>query len=396
MTKLLRTTKHRATGDTKEWMVINGTTHSTTDVMVPSTPFTVSPDLNFTSLQTSQNQHPHEAPVHVDQHPLAGLASAPARHRKRTPFDSSSVRYTRSWLVLGLGVAILALLAVWHYGPPVAVGMAALGLAILAYMGIVEPARPTLEHITLHLPTLPPELDGLRVGQITDPHLGMPYSAYNLRWAVEQMQRERPEVVVLTGDFVSQRAAIPSISSLLCGLTAPLGVYAVLGNHDYDYWEGIADIHEELARLDIPLLINEHRRLRWNGADLWLVGIDDEWDGRPDLSTALHGVPRGTFTLLLAHEPDIADQAAQRGIAVQLSGHTHGGHLRLPFLGPFALPRFGWRYDMGHYQIGKLALYVSRGLGGSPLRLFCRPEVTIFTLRRDWRSVGASLGPASL
>src|SRR5690242_233720 len=135
-------------------------------------------------------------------------------------------------------------------------GMVVLGFMCLVYMALVEPARPTLARVTLHLPTLPKELDGLRVGQISDCHLGMPYSAHNLKWAVEQMRRERPEVVALTGDFVSRRAAIPSISSLLRGLSAPLGVYAVPGNHDY--LEGIAAIHAELTRLDIPLLINEH------------------------------------------------------------------------------------------------------------------------------------------
>jgi predicted MPP superfamily phosphohydrolase len=93
-------------------------------------------------------------------------------------------------------------------------------------------------------------------------------------------------------------------------------------------------------------------------------------------------VPAGAFTLLLAHSPDYVTEAAERGVDVQLSGHTHGGHLRLPLLGGFGMPRFGRRYLMGRYQVGPTALYVSRGLGGVPLRLLCPPEATIITLRR--------------
>ena len=100
------------------------------------------------------------------------------------------------------------------------------------------------------------------------------------------------------------------------------------------------------------------------------------------IAAALDGVPRDAFTVLLAHSPDIADNTADYGFAVQLSGHTHGGHLRLPLIGPFARPRYGRRYVMGLYKVGAMTLYVSRGLGGVPLRLLCRPEATVLTLRR--------------
>jgi predicted MPP superfamily phosphohydrolase len=242
-----------------------------------------------------------------------------------------------------------------------------------------EPAHPTLERVTLRLPALPPALDGLRIGQITDTHLGMRYAAANVRWAVEQMRREQPDLLVLTGDLAGRREGITEMAALLGQLSAPLGVYAVPGNHDY--WEGLSDVHAALALAGIPLLMNEHRRLGWNGADFWLVGVDEIWDGRPDFKAALDGVPASAFTVLLAHSPDIADNAVDYGFALQLSGHTHGGHLRLPLLGPFARPRYGRRYVMGQYRIGPMALYVSRGLGGVPLRLLCRPEATIFTLR---------------
>ena len=312
---------------------------------------------------------------------VSGITSAGGRRPSATGAHAvPSVRYGRSWLGLVAVATLLGFAAVVMYGLSAAAAVGALGVVGLAYMAWIEPARPRLEHRTLFLLSLPAELDGLRIGQITDAHLGMPFSTRNLCWAVAQLQRERPEVVVLTGDFVSRAAAIAGLTAGLEGVRAPLGVYAVPGNHDYR--EGLTAIRQALAELNIPLLINAQRRLCWQGTELWLVGLDDGCEGEPDLERALVGVPPGACTVLLAHAPDVADVAAAHGVNVQLSGHTHGGHLRLPLLGPLALPPGGWRYAMGHYQVGALQLYVSRGLGGTPVRLGCRPEVTILTLRR--------------
>src|SRR5215212_4830796 len=308
-------------------------------------------------------------------------STRPARIRRpdRNPFDPMRISYTRAWFQAGVATALVGALGLRQFGWPLAAGLGILGAAGLAYTRRFEPAHPTLERVTLRLPTLPPALDGLRIGQITDTHLGLPFTADNLRWAVEQMQREQPDLIALTGDLAGLHEGIPEIPPLLSGLRAPLGVYAVPGNHDY--WEGLADVHAALMLADIPLLMNEHRHLRWNGADFWLAGIDEIWDGSPNMATALEGVPGDAFTMLLAHSPDIADNAADYGFALQLSGHTHGGHLRLPLIGPFARPRYGLRYVMGLYQVGAMTLYVSRGLGGLPMRLLCRPEATILTLR---------------
>jgi len=316
---------------------------------------------------SNKNLHPDSARV------------PPVRRPERNPFDPKRITYTHAWFQAGVAAALVGALGLRRFGWPLVAGLGGLGAASLAYMQRFEPTHPTLERVTLRLPTLPPALDGLRIGQITDTHLGQPFAAANLRWAVEQMRREQPDLIGLTGDLAGLREGIPEIPPLLSGLRAPLGVYAVPGNHDY--WEGLADVHAALMLADIPLLMNEHRHLRWNGADLWLAGIDEIWDGSPNIAAALAGVPRDAFTVLLAHSPDMADNAADYGFAVQLSGHTHGGHLRLPLIGPFARPRYGLRYVMGLYQVGSMTLYVSRGLGGIPIRLLCRPEATIFTLR---------------
>jgi predicted MPP superfamily phosphohydrolase len=333
------------------------------------------------TLPTTNGHRSTKTPRGDHRGPGTVSASLPAQRLIYPVRESARIHYAPAWFGLGLAATVMGMLGLQRYGRPAAASLGALGLAGLVHMMVSEPGRPTLESVTLRLPTLPAGLDGLRIGQISDSHLGMPHAARNLAWAVAQMRRAQPDLVVLTGDLVSHRRAISRLPALLRGLRAPLGVYAVPGNHDY--WEGLADQRAALARANIPLLLNEHRRLRWNGADLWLVGVDDIWAGRPDLAAALEGVPADAFTLLLCHAPDAADEAARHGIAVQLSGHTHGGHLRLPLLGPFSRPRFGLRYVMGSYQVGTMALYVSRGLGGLPLRLFCRPEATIFTLRCD-------------
>jgi predicted MPP superfamily phosphohydrolase len=310
----------------------------------------------------------------------AGLPALPVHRPHRNPFDPSRLRYTRSWFQLGAAAAVLSALGLRQFGWPLGAALGGLGAAGLAYMKRYEPARPTLERVTVRLPAMPAALEGLRIGQITDTHLGLPQTTENFEWAIEQMRREAPDLIALTGDLVGLKPGITELPRLLGQLSAPLGLYAVPGNHDY--WEGLADVHAALALAGVPLLMNQSRRLGWNGADFWLSGVDEVWDGRPDFATALRGVPAGALKILLAHSPDLADDAVGQGFAFQISGHTHGGHLRLPLLGPFARPRYGVRYVMGHYQVGAMQLYVSRGLGGVPLRLLCRPEITIFTLRR--------------
>ena len=320
---------------------------------------------------------------YVDPIQLADTAVLPARMPQRNPFDPHRLAYTTSWFQLGAAAAAIGALGLRQLGWPAAAALGGLGAASLAYMKRFEPASPTLERVTIDLPELPPALDGLRIGQITDTHIGLPQTTENLTWAIEQMRREQPDLIAITGDMAGRKSGITELPRLLGQLSAPLGVYAAPGNHDY--MEGLADVSAALSLAGIPLLMNQSRRLGWNGADFWLAGVDEIWDGRPNFAAARAGVPADAFAVLLAHSPDVADDAAAHGFALQLSGHTHGGHLRLPVLGPFARPRYGMRYVMGRYQVGQMALYVSRGLGGMPLRLRCRPEATIFTLRRAAR-----------
>jgi predicted MPP superfamily phosphohydrolase len=305
----------------------------------------------------------------------------PQRHTEhpRSHIEPRRVHVKRWWAALGLLPGAVALQAVQRHGWPATLGLSLLAGLGAGYVRWFEPTHPTLERQTFRFRHLPAALDGLRIGQISDLHLGLPYAANNLRWALEQLQREKPDLIVITGDAVHCTRAIPEVVALLRGINAPLGVFAVPGNHDY--WEGIDDLNGAYALLGIDMLCNTARQIQWNGASFWLAGVDDMWEGDAKLNQALAGIPTDQFTVLLAHAPDIADEASHSHVALQLSGHTHGGHLRLPRMGPFAKPRFGLRYVMGRYQVGQLQVYVARGLGGKPLRLFCRPEATIITLR---------------
>lgn len=287
--------------------------------------------------------------------------------------------FVNPWWVAGAGLAAAA--SLWALGrhrwrAGVALGM--LGTAGLGYLALVEPPRPVLERVTLRPAGWPHALAGLRIGQISDLHLGHHYAEANVAWAIAAMQRERPDMIVLTGDFIAFADAIPMLGARLAGLSAPLGVYAVLGNHDGD--AEARDVVTALGHAGIVVLRNQSRWIAVPAGGFWLLGLDDVWHGRDDFAVMLAGVPPGGCRVLLAHAPDVVDLAARHQIAVQLSGHTHGGQLRLPRIGPFSLPRHGTRYPIGEYRVGPTTLYVSRGVAGAPLRLGCPPEATVITL----------------
>lgn len=239
-----------------------------------------------------------------------------------------------------------------------------------------------LEQVTVDIAGLPIGLEGLRIGFMTDTHHepGRPQAL--LQRAIELLMAERPDLICLGGDYVVSRAAeFSRAAALLARLSAPLGVYGVLGNHDY--WAGADRIAKAVAAAGITVLRNQSRRVTTPaGDDFWLIGLDDAARRRADLRLALAGVPERGMRILLAHEPDIAGSLTAR-VDLQLSGHTHGGQVVLPLVGAPLLPRLGLVYTSGLYQLPTHALYVGRGVGGVPpyIRLNCPPEVTVLTLR---------------
>jgi hypothetical protein len=203
--------------------------------------------------------------------------------------------------------------------------------------------------------------------------------------AVDEANRLKPDLVVLTGDFVLETAdSIYELAPVLSRLNAKYGVFSVLGNHDL--WTDANVIRSGLEEVGLPVLKNSGISLSLGQDMINLAGLDAAWGGQPDLKQALRDLPQGIPTILLMHEPDIADILSQdKRVSLQLSGHTHGGQVRIPIMGAPALPKYGKKYDSGLYRVNAMWLYTNRGIGviGPPVRLNCRPEITEITLVAD-------------
>ncbi len=242
----------------------------------------------------------------------------------------------------------------------------------------------TVEQLTLPLPHLPPGLDGLRVAHLSDFHL-YPYTQISfLRQVIAETNALKPDLIVLTGDYVTLDAeAIEELAPALAELDARHGVFAVLGNHDL--WTNREVVMAGFAAARVPVLVNQRVPISAGGQTLHLVGLDDGWSGQPDLAGALDGVPFDEDVLLLMHEPDLFDDYSQDPrVALQLSGHSHGGQIRFNGQKPRILPYLGRKYEQGLYQINDTWLYTNRGLGYTsvPVRINCTPEITEITLTR--------------
>lgn len=256
------------------------------------------------------------------------------------------------------------------------------GFWLASYCRYGRPGWLTLEQIPVALPQRPPQLPTLTIGQLSDLHVGAAIAPYLVEEAVALLNAQWPDLVVITGDFVTAGPLyLKPAARSLAALTAPLGVYAVLGNHDY--WCGARHLRQLLEARGIRVLVNEAERIAHASGDFWLIGLDDVLCGKPDLDKALAGVPENSLRILLAHEPDVADTAARYGIALQLSGHSHGGQIRHPG-GPLVLPKLGRRYPRGLQQVpgSETFVYTNRGIGtaGPPLRLNSPPQVTVLKL----------------
>ncbi len=272
-------------------------------------------------------------------------------------------------------------------------GMVAAGTLALGEDSVLrEPNQPELVKVEMALPRLPAAFDGFRIAQLSDFHYDAVFSVVPIRAAIEMVNQISPDLVVLTGDFVtasywkprradrnSARVAGPC-ASLLSGLRSRLGSVAVLGNHDVHTDPDF--VTEALHAHGIMVLRNGSRAFEQDGARLWFCGLDS-LDGRPNLGVAMRGIPSHEAVILLVHEPDFADTAFRYAFDLQLSGHSHGGQIWLPGIGAPWLPPFARKYPRGQYQVGPLPLYTNIGLGTIrlPVRLNCPPEVTLVTLR---------------
>lgn len=262
--------------------------------------------------------------------------------------------------------------------------LAAVGSASNAFARDRKP-RVLIERVEILVPGLPPALDGFRIAQLSDLHLEPFTTEEDILQSVQMCNTLKPDLVALTGDFVTHTARpAPKVAEILSQLEAPHGVYASLGNHDFQ--SGAPEVIQALTERRIPVLRNEIRRIRTEKGTLVLGGFDSRYVNEPDVRKTLQDWKQNQPLVLMMHEPDAADAIAAAGVkALQISGHTHGGQLVFRGKEPMGLRRakFGKKYLAGRYEVGGLQMYVNRGIGcvGVPLRIGAPPEVTELTLR---------------
>ena len=267
---------------------------------------------------------------------------------------------------------------------------------LVLYPGEVERHWIEVTRRDVHLRNLPAAFEGLRIVQLSDIHLDEFTEPFFLRHAIERINRIKPDVVFLTGDYVSYQISSRNFAKRAAGQCAEIlneleceQRYAILGNHDAMLGEG--EVTAALTAHGIPVLKNTYLPIERAGGRIWLAGLDDPVCGSPDPDVAIPGSIRNVPdepVVVLCHAPDYADDLlahpAGKAVALMLSGHTHGGQVRLPLLGALELPPQGRKYVQGWFQLGGMQLHVNRGLGtvGVPFRLNCPPEISSITLHK--------------
>jgi hypothetical protein len=264
-----------------------------------------------------------------------------------------------------------------------------LGFGGANYISRVEPYWLDVNQVRLKLPRLPESFSGFRIAQISDIHLGPWMSIERFNDILKLTVDQSPDLLALTGDFVlaygnrsrSYVSELDQMARLLKPQTEKMPVVAVLGNHDY--WYNPEIVQTALQRGGVTVLMNSVHSLERGSSRLHLAGVDDAYENHDDLAAVLNKLPADGCSILLAHEPDFADTSAATGcFDLQISGHSHGGQVVLPFVGAPVLPDLGKKYPSGLYQVGGMFQYTNRGVGTSlpPVRFNCRPEITVFTL----------------
>ncbi|WP_409346368.1 metallophosphoesterase [Paenibacillus sp. MBLB4367] len=275
-------------------------------------------------------------------------------------------------------------------GAMILAGTIAAPSAAFAYSRYLEPSWLEVKQVALTLPRLPAAFDGLRIVQFSDVHLGYHFDPVKLDNLVTRINALAPDLVCFTGDLFDFAVGGdgPRTIQALSRIEAKLGKWAVLGNHDY--YAGFRNVQKLLIQGGFHVMMNESAPVEKDGSKLWMAGVTDMNEGKPDLDSALLKAKtkpgKEDFVLLLSHAPDFADKALGYSVDLQLSGHSHGGQVRLPFFGAVRTPPNGHKYVAGHYILGdgKLQVYTNRGIGVTiyPARFLCRPELTVMTLAR--------------
>lgn len=256
------------------------------------------------------------------------------------------------------------------------------------YARFIEPKRLTVTAHTISHSLIPKSFDGIKIVQFSDTHLGYHFSLAQLRRVVMRINDLAPDVVVFTGDLMdapNQYRFSHDIAPILAKIRAPLGKFCIYGNHDHGGYG--TDLYKKIMKqAGFRVLVNKHVWIEQpDKSKIAIVGADDLMLGKPDFAKMFQSIPPSTYTILLLHEPDGATKAARYPVHLQLSGHSHGGQIQLPFIGPLVTPPLAVQYYEGFYRIQDMTLYVNRGLGTTrmPFRFLTPPELTVFTLKHE-------------
>jgi predicted MPP superfamily phosphohydrolase len=259
------------------------------------------------------------------------------------------------------------------------------GLVFWAFF--IEPNRLDVRQQTIQIANWPQELNGLRIAVLADIHAGAPFiDDKKLRLIVQRTNELRPDLIVILGDYMTSDGLVrqqmkPEIfAPILKDFSAPLGVYSVLGNHDW--WYDGKHVRRSLEQNGIKVIDNEVVQLNVRGTSLWLAGLSDLWTHPPHIEETINKVPEGAPVIALTHNPDIFPRIPQR-VPLLLAGHTHGGQVRFPLIGSVVhSSRLGERYEVGHVFENNHHLFVTTGIGTSiiPVRFGVPPEIVLLTV----------------
>jgi uncharacterized protein len=263
------------------------------------------------------------------------------------------------------------------------------GLLLLLWAIWIEPNRLTINPATLEIPAWPAGFENCKIVALSDLHVGSPHVTLDkLRQIVQRTNEQNPDLIVLLGDYVIQGViggtfVEPEVfAEALKDLRAPLGIYAVLGNHDW--WFGSERVTQALQHAGVRVLTNEAVPLVRNGQTLWLAGLGDYFTRHHDIEKMLRAVSTADPILALTHTPDVFLKLPPQ-VILTLAGHTHGGQVNLPLLGRRVVPSdFGEKYAIGFVEEGERRVFVSPGIGTSilPLRFRVPPEISVLTISR--------------
>lgn len=319
--------------------------------------------------------------------------------RIRTGYPPATVRLwvIRPFWYIQLGLPLIAaggalgFLAGAPFGAAVSAGrwallIAASAYAVTAVAGYIGSRWLQVKELDARFPDLPASLEGMRIAQVSDLHVGPHTPRSYLAAVARAVQDARPDLIAITGDQVDDYARdVAHFAAAFSELSAPLGVFAIPGNHDV--YAGWPAVRAGLEAMGITVLVNDAVAIQRGEGRFWLAGTGDPagrgGEAGPDLARTLARVPKGAFTIVLAHNPALWPGLAQRGVHLTLSGHTHHGQL--------SIPRLGWNlaspfleHSMGSHRQGESLLYINPGTNywGLPFRIGALPEVTVLTLRR--------------